>query len=139
MKASLPRPEHESYLRHRRQNATQVLLPVILAAVLLLAAAVWLAYAAFRGSGDVARWGAISAIWVVLPLMVAALIFTALLAGLVYLMGRLLKILPGYTSQAHALAYRLEGAIRRLLDASVKPVFAVGEIGATLKALIGRK
>lgn len=139
MKVSLPHPEHESYLRHRRQNLTQVLLPVILAAVLILAGALWLAFAAFKGGGDVTRWGEISAIWILLPLMFAALVFTALLAGLVYLMGRLLKILPGYTGQVHDIAFRVEGAIRRALDAGVKPVFALDEIGATLKALIGRK
>lgn len=139
MKVSLPHPEHESYLRHRRQNAAQVLLPVILAAVVITAGAVWLTFSAFKGGGDVERWGEISAIWIVLPLMLAALVLTALLAGLVYLMGRLLKTLPGYTSRAHDLAFRLEGIVRRALDASVKPIFAVGEIGATLKALIGRK
>lgn len=139
MKASLPRPEHHSYLRHRKQNLTQVLLPVILSAVLLLALAIWLAARGLGNGGDVSRWGAISAIWVILPLMFAALLFTALLAGLVYLMARLLKILPGYTSQAHDLVYRLDGIIRRGLDASVKPVFMLAEIGTTIKALFGRK
>lgn len=139
MKASLPHPEHESYLRHRKQNLTQVLLPVILSALLLAAFAVWLAVRGLGSGGDVSRWGAISAIWVILPLMVMALVFTALLGALVYLMARLLKILPGYTSKAHDFFYRLEGIVRRGLDASVKPVFGLAEIGATIKAIFGRK
>ena len=139
MKASLPHPEHESYLKHRRQNVTQVLLPVILAAVLILAVAVWLAFAGLKGGGDVSRWGAISAIWVILPLMFAAFVFTAILAGLVYLMSRLHKILPHYTGQAQDLVYRIEGIIRRALDTSVKPVFGLQEVGAFLRALIGRR
>lgn len=139
MKVPLPHPEHESYLRHRRQNVTQVLLPVILAAALITAGGIGLIFATFRGGGDVTRWGEISAIWILLPLMFAALVFTALLAGLVYAMDRLLKVLPGYTGKAQDLAYRLEGMARRALDVIVKPVFAVDEIGTTLKALIGRK
>src|SRR5574339_103364 len=97
MKASLPHPEHESYLKHRRQNVTQVLLPVILA------------------------------------LMFAAFVFTAILAGLVYLMSRLHKILPHYTGQAQDLVYRIEGIVRRALDTSVKPVFGLQEVGAFLR------
>lgn len=139
MKVSLPHPEHESYLIHRRQNLTQVLLPMILVSIMIAAGAIWLVILAFKGDGDVTRWGEISAVWILLPLMFAALLFTVLLAGLVYLMDRLLKILPGYTGKAQDFAYRLEGVIRRGLDDILKPVFALGEIGAMLKALIGRK
>jgi hypothetical protein len=139
MKASLPRPQHESYLEHRRQNVSQVLVPVILGAVLIVAAAIWIGVAAFGGNGDSAKWAAVSTIWIVLPLMFASLLFTALLAALVYLMSRFLNILPGYTGKAQDFAYRLKSLIRKFLDALVKPVFALDEIGSTLKALIGRR
>ena len=139
MKASLPHPQHESYLRHRRQRTTQIILPVILAALLIAAAAVWIAIAGFRGGGDLSRWGAISAIWIVIPMIFGVLILTVLLAGLVYLMSRLLGILPRYTAQAQELVYRLEGILHRAMDTAVKPVFGVQEVGAFFRALIGRR
>jgi len=139
MKASLPRPQHDSYLKHRRQAINQIVLPVILAALLIVALAVLIGIATFRGDGDVARWSAISAIWIILPFMFAGLLFLALLGGMIYLMVRLLGILPSYTSLAQEFAYRLKGYIKRFTEISVRPVFAIDEIGTTIKALIGRK
>ena len=139
MKATLPRPEHESYVKHRRQVIAQIIAPVIAAAVLLVVAAVFIGVAAFRQGGDVARWGAVAAIWIVVPLMLVALVLAALLAGLAYLMGRLLGILPVYTGKLQDIVYRIEGAVKKFSNMTVKPVFGLGEIGATLKALVGRK
>jgi len=139
MKATLSRPTHESYLKHRSQMFTRILLPVIFSAVLIVGAAVWLSVAALKGGGDVSRWGAISAIWVLLPLMFAALVFTLLLAALIYLMSRLLKTLPGYTGRVQEFSYRVEAILRRGLDTSVKPVFAFSQIGAMVKAFFRRR
>lgn len=138
MKATLPRPEHASYLRHRRQFRAQILLPLILGILIFLAAIVWIILAAGKGA-NVAQWGAVASIWIVLPLMVGLLIFTLLLAGLVYLMARLLGILPVYSGKAQDFFYRLESLIRKFTNSLVKPVFGIQEVGATLKALIGRR
>ena len=139
MKASLPHYERESYLRHRRQRVAQVLLPVILAALVVVTLGVLAIVSAARGTGDVARWGATAGVMIIMPLLIMALVFTLVLAGMVYLLARLLGILPVYTGKLQDLIYRLEGYIRRFADITVKPVFGIGEVGATLKALIGRK
>lgn len=139
MKATLPRPEHESYLKHRKQVIAQIIAPVMAAAFLLILAAIFIGLAAFGPGGDVARWGAVAAIWIVAPLLLVVLVLFALLAGLAYLMGRLLGILPVYTGKLQDLVYRIESVIKRFSNMTVKPVFGLSEIGATLKALVGRK
>jgi hypothetical protein len=53
--------------------------------------------ATFNQGGDVARWAAVSTIWIVIPIMIGMVLFFALLVGLVYLMKRLLDITPTYT------------------------------------------
>jgi hypothetical protein len=139
MKAELPKPVHESYLRHRKQRTGQIMLPVVLAAILFIGSVVLVNVATFRDNGDVARWAAISTIWIVIPIMVASLIFLAVLAGIIYLLARLLGIAPYYTGKAQDFVHKLAVRIRRAADMSVKPIIALNSYGATIKALLGRK
>jgi heme/copper-type cytochrome/quinol oxidase subunit 2 len=139
MNAKLPQPVHESYRRHRRQVGWQIILPMVLSVVLCIALIVLIGFATFRDGGDVARWAAISTIWIVVPIMIGLVIVFALLAGLVYLMARLLKIAPNYTALAQDYAHKAAGYIKRGADAAVKPVFFVDGLGASIRAFFGRK
>src|SRR5690349_7089301 len=93
-------PQHYSYLKHRRQMVRQIILPVVLSAVLMIAMIVWICLATFNQGGDVGRWAAISTMWIVTPVMLAGLIVLALLGGLIYLMVRILGALPYYSGIA---------------------------------------
>lgn len=55
MKAKLPQPVHESYLKHRRQAAWQIVLPVALTALIIVALIVLVNVATFNQGGDVVR------------------------------------------------------------------------------------
>lgn len=139
MKAVVPEPVHESYRKHRKQRTMQIILPIVLAALLFIAAIVLVNVATFRDNGDVGRWAAISTMWIAIPICIMGFVFLAVLGGLVYLMGRLLGIAPRYTGKAQDFVHKLAIRIRRAADVAVKPVFAVGGFGATIKALLGRK
>ena len=139
MKDVFPEPVHESYRRHRRQRTSQIILPMVLAAILFIGMIVLVNIATFRDNGDVGRWAAISTIWIVIPVCIAGFIFLALLGGLVYLMARLLGVAPTYTGMAQDFVHKLAIRIRRAADMAVKPVFSVNGFGASLKALLGRK
>jgi hypothetical protein len=99
-KLPIPRPDRESYLKHKRETNRQILLPVILSSLLIVALFVLVAYSTFTPNGDVERWAAISTIWIVIPLMFSLLVVLALLVGMVYGMQRLLKTTPDYTGLA---------------------------------------
>jgi hypothetical protein len=139
MKAVLPEPVHESYRRHRKQRTSQILLPIILAAILFLALVVFIIVATANGTGDAGRWAAVSTIWIAIPTCIIGFTFLALLGGLIYLMGRLLGVAPTYTGKAQDFIHKIAIRIRRVADMAVKPVFAVNGFGAIIKALFGRK
>src|SRR5690349_7555409 len=107
MNTVLPKPTHESYKRHRKQLISQILLPMVVVALLFVAMIVLINVATFRDNGDVARWAALSTIWIVIPIMIASLIFLAVLVGLVYLMKRLVNITPTYTGMAQEFVHKL--------------------------------
>jgi hypothetical protein len=139
MKAELPKPVHESYLKHRKQRTSQILLPVLLAAILFVTAIVLINIATFGNNGDVGRWAAISTMWIAIPTCIMGFAFLALVGGLIYLMGQLLGIAPIYTGKAQDFVHKLAIRIRRAADMSVRPIIAVNSYGATIKALLGRK
>ena len=138
MKANLPQPVHTSYLRHRKQLMWQIILPMVLTVLLLIALIVLINVATFRDNGDVSRWAAVSTIWIVIPTMIGLVIVIALVAGLVYLMARLLNITPTYTGLAQDYVHKAALYIKRGADAVVKPVFFFDELGASIKAFFRR-
>jgi hypothetical protein len=139
MNAKLPQPVHESYRNHRRQLAWQIVLPIALSVILCLALIVLIHIATFRNGGDVARWAAVSTIWIVIPIMIGLLLVLVLLAGLVYLMARLLHVTPTYTGLAQDYVHKAAIYIKRGADAVVKPIFLMDGVGASIRALFGRK
>ena len=125
MNAKLPPPVHESYLRHRKQMTWQIVMPIVLTSLLLIALIVLINVATFRDNGDVARWAAISTIWIVIPIMIGLLIVLAVMAGLVYLMMRLLHITPTYAGLAQHYVFLAVGYIKRGTDVVVKQVIEI--------------
>lgn len=139
MKAIIRQPVHESYKQHRKQLVSQIILPVVLAAILIVGLIVLIYFATFQENGDVGRWAAISTMWIVIPMMVAGLIFLIILGGIVYLLKYLLNIAPIYTGQAQDFVYKIYGYITRAADAAAKPVIYIDGIGASIERLFGRK
>lgn len=138
MKAQLPQPEHYSYLRHRRQFARQILLPIVLSALVLVGMIVWISVATFQQGGDVGRWAAISTIWVIIPMLIGGLILLAILGGLIYLLARALSALPYYTGIAQDYVFKARAMILRGADMAVKPILALNSWLETIKAFFER-
>ena len=132
-KAQLPKPEHLSYKRHRKQTMNQIVLPVILSALVMIALIVLISFATFRTDGDVGRWAAISTIWIVIPVMLAGLIVLAILVGLIYLMARGLQIIPTYTSLAQDYAAKARWYITRGAHMLVKPFLLIEGWSASIQ------
>ncbi|HUH97473.1 MAG TPA: hypothetical protein VLZ89_08960 [Anaerolineales bacterium] len=139
MKAKLPFPQdHPSYQLHRRQVWTQILLPILLTVLVFLAVTVITGLATFRDHGQVARWAAISTIWLVIPVMLAGLILLVLLAALIYLLARLIGLIPPYSYRAQRFVYRIEGHVKRGTAMLVRPVLFVDPIRSQIRRILGR-
>lgn len=139
MNAKLPQPAHLSYKKHRKERTTQIILPMVLTVILIVALIVLINIATFRDGGDVARWAAVSTIWIVIPIMIGMLIFLVILGGLIYLLGKLLNITPTYTGMAQDYVRKAAVYIKRGADAAVKPVIQLKGFLATVEAFFQRK
>jgi hypothetical protein len=138
-KAQLPTPEHLSYRKHQRELWTQILLPVLIAALIVLAVIGLIIYVTFFKEGDVARWSAISTIWIVLPVIVVCVIFLVLIVAICYGMARLLKLIPPYTGLAQRYVWRGQGYVQRGADMLARPVLGLESLAATIRNLFVSK
>ena len=138
MKATIPQPVHESYLKHRKQLMWQIILPMVFTSLLIVALIVLINIATFNQGGDVARWAAVSTIWIVIPIMFGLLIFLALMVGLVYLMKKLLNVTPTYTGLAQDYVHLGVSYVKRATEAIIKPVLELNGILASINAFFER-
>jgi hypothetical protein len=108
----------------------------MLAVLVFVALALLAVRATFEGNADVSRWAAISTIWLVLPAMVATVIALAALCAAVYLLTKLIGIVPTYTGRAQRIFYRVEGGTRRAAEIARRPVLFVKGLGSFIKTAI---
>ncbi len=118
---------------------TQIILPIVLTVILIIALIVLINIATFRDGGDVARWAAVSTIWIAIPIMIGMLIFTVILGGLVYLLARLLNITPTYTGMAQDYVRKAAVYVKQAADSVVKPIIGLEGFIASIKKFLGRE
>ena len=136
----LPRKaDHPSLQRHRRELWTQILLPILLASVLLLGTVAVASVSAFRGTGDAARWAAISTIWLAIPGMVMGLVLLATLAVMIYLIWRVVRLIPPYSWRAQRLLNRVETTTKRGAEMVRRPTSAVRAFATFVRGRLERK
>ena len=117
---------------------TQILLPLLMTVLLFLAVIILTSIATFRDNGEVGRWAAISTIWLVIPVLFAGLIFLVILAGMIYLLARLIGLIPPYSNQAQRFVYRIEGHVKRGAEMTRKPVLFLDILKSQIKKIFQR-
>lgn len=131
MKTPLPLSRKTpSYQLHRRQFIWQILAPILIVAILVIAASV---FAATRNENQASVWADISLIWLIIPAFFFALILFMILIGLIYAMAMLLKVTPTYTQQLQELIRLAAQKIESAADATAKPIFFLEGISASVR------
>jgi len=139
MEAKIPKPVHMSYQKHRKDLVWKIILPVVLSAILCIGLIVLINVITFGNGGDVARWAAISTMWIAIPTMIGMLIVLALLVGIVYLLAKLLHITPNYTVKVQGFFHLIQGYAKRGADSAAKPIILLDSIGAGINRLFGKR
>lgn len=82
---------------HRKEVFWQITLPLVIGLLLMVAAIIGVIFAATQPESELRRWADVSIIWLILPALLFTLIGMVILAGLVYAVSAVLKILPRYS------------------------------------------
>jgi hypothetical protein len=121
---------------HKKEFGTQVVLPLVLF-LLSFAGAAWALI--YYEVGSIARWSQVATIFLVIFWMVVGLIILSLLGALVYLVSRLLQLLPMYTRMAQDGIETIKHQVETGADITVKPVIKIQSFLAVIDALRGRR
>lgn len=124
---------------HRTQSFWQIAVPLGLSVAVML---VLLALVIFSSSGGNVglsqRWANISMVWMILPLMLAGILLLAVNAALIFLLAKLLNILPFYTQEVKLFFKKVSTFVKEKSDLAAAPVFTVQSEKAKFTTLLQR-
>ncbi len=132
----LPAPNPVTRSRHQQQMWIQILLPVLVGAALIIFLAVMTAVAS---DPQVVRFSDISIIFLILPTAVTGLIVLAVFGAIIFLLARLLKIVPSYAHLTQIYLERVTEIIKGMADKAADPVVAIESGYAGFKVLFQRR
>lgn len=132
-------PKSESYQRHQRQRLWQIIAPVVLGSLVILVVLALVIRAALGtdAGGPVSQWADTSVIWLSLPVLLSALVMALILILMIYLVGRLLQVLPDYTFAVQHYASVAAGFVISWADKLTAPIIKVEGVRAGAAALLG--
>jgi hypothetical protein len=121
--------------QHKQQVFIQVWLPLLLGVLLALGLGGLAIAGAVIRSTEVNRWGSISAIFLLIPVLLGDLIVAAIVIASTYGIRKLSEKIPGWLYAVQALFSRIAAAVRNLADRLVTPVIRINSAGAGAKSL----
>ncbi|MBI4731504.1 MAG: hypothetical protein HY781_05140 [Chloroflexi bacterium] len=127
-----PRPVSPTLRQHKRQFIWQILIPIVLMAGVIIAAA---ALVTFGGASRTSLWRDVSLIWLLAPALVLAFLLVIVLGVVIYGMARLTKAAPRFTARAQELTLLGALGVRRIADGAAKPFIWLEQAGAALKSI----
>jgi hypothetical protein len=121
----------KTHLAHKRQVFYQITLPLVISGVLVL----FLGILATQATASKAStWADISLIMMILPTMISTILFLFLTAGSIFLMVKLLPLIPPYAYFIQEWFAYLASRARVYTDKSVEPIMRVNSFIASTRA-----
>ena len=127
----LPERNPKTHKAHNREVFYQITLPMVFGIVTALLLAVLATQAA---ASTVSTWADISLIMMIIPTMIVFLLFLVLTAGTIYLMIRLLPLIPPYARFAQDWFAYISFRVRFGADKSVEPFLRIHSFMASVRA-----
>jgi hypothetical protein len=113
----------------------QITLPLVLGVVVVLVLAV---FAGLASEAEASLWADISVIFLLIPTMFVALLFLLLVAGFIYVLLRLLKVVPGYARVVQNFVYKVEHRARSGANLAAEPIYRYHSFIAAVRTLFRR-
>lgn len=112
----------------RGSDFWQIIFPALLGAVLILAVGIW--FGITGTSGNLSRFAEISVVLLAIPVFIASLLFGLVLAGLIFLVSKLIQGVPPITGRVLEFLDKVQdGAVRSTRSLSklvIEPIAIFG-------------
>lgn len=121
--------------RHRKQVVYQIWLPLIVGLLIALSLAALAIVGTVQGSSEVNRLGNISAVFLLIPSLIANLITLTVLIVIILGVRVLYRKFPGWLARLLGVLKIIRSYTRAIADKIVAPVISVNSAGAVIKAV----
>ena len=121
-----------THRQHRKEVWWQIIFPMALGGGILLVLSLLTTQLSF---GEASLWASISEIWLILPMMLVGLVALASLVGSIYLLQKLIRVLPFYSFELHKYLLNARAFVSKISDRSVEPALRINSINAAAKNL----
>ena len=135
---TIPDSRPPTLAAHRRQVFWQIWVPMGLFLIMMLFLLVGVILTAAAPTPEItalSHWTDVSMIFLFIPVIVACVFVLGIVSGLVYLLARLLIILPPYTQLAQAYALYASKLVRYWCDQITLPIIKLGGVWAGVQTL----
>ncbi len=112
----------KTHAQHEREAFWQITLPMVVGILLGLAALGAIILSATQPVTELRRWADTSLVWMILPSLFIAFVLLAILVGLVYVLHRILRAVPGIACRIQQFLDRGGGQVARLADLMTEPI-----------------
>jgi len=124
---------------HKREVFWQITIPVIIGTVIVLIIAIGVLLATARGTGNVSDWADASLILMIIPTMLMVFILMVTVAGMVFLITRLLGVSPYFFRRVQDFFTLASLRVGRAADAAVEPFLRGHAFMASVRAIRRKK
>ena len=118
--------------KHRREVLWQITVPLVVGVLILLTMAV---LTGFATTNQASHFADISMMWLITPTYLCGLIGLLILAGLIYLIVRLILVLPFYTYRLHTFLILFGLRIKQVGDKAVEPILRAQAFTSSIRQL----
>ena len=122
-----------THQRHHDEVLRQITIPLVIGRVVILTLCVLVGVGS--AAGEHARWAGISLIWLIVPTMLFAFIFLALLAGLIYLVTMMFVRLPLFARKVQDFFLLVKHYVAQVDDKLVEPILRMRSTKASADSL----
>jgi ABC-type arginine transport system permease subunit len=123
---------------HRRQMLLQVWLPLGISIFIVLVLVILTVVGAAQDSPQISRFGNLSAVLVIIPVLFVGTLLLVLVLAMVYGMSKLLKNMPGWMLSLQLRLVHISLVIRRAADSVTRPIVTANTTTARIRRLWNR-
>lgn len=127
-----------TYEIHRREVFRQITIPLVIGLLILLVACFSVVFFSVKGTLDTARLADVSVIWLIVPSMLAVLVFTLLFGGIAYGLVWVIVKLPPLFLKIFNFIVRVGEIVKKVTNTAVEPILKVESAKASWRALTRR-
>jgi hypothetical protein len=134
-KFQVPERNPSTYAIHRREVFWQITFPLTIALFLILCMVTGVILASYKGVGNISKWADVSLIWLLIPAIILTLISFIAVVGFIYLITKLLGILPGYARLGQDYVHLFQVKSKKVADTIVEPFLKLRSFKAGAETL----